>query len=135
MIMWGPKRHSYRDPAHRFNKSCKKGNTFNKNVPKRQITNPYRDPADRFHKDFSNFHHKKPKGNIFLFLTSLLSRTIIRTNIFHFSNNLKRKKKKKEKRKKKKSLPRIFLLFRLWRSELLVGQCWLESVPVFGVEC
>ena len=49
MTMWGPKRHSYRDPAHRFNKSSKNGNTFNKNVSKRQIfntiTNPYRDPT------------------------------------------------------------------------------------------
>jgi hypothetical protein len=64
MTMWGPKRHSYRDLAHRFNKSCKKGNTFNKNVSKRQIfntiTNPYRDPAHRFHKYLSNFHHKNP---------------------------------------------------------------------------
>jgi hypothetical protein len=67
MTMWGPKRHSYRDPAHRFNKLCKKGNTFNKNVPKRQTfnttTNPYKDPAHRFHKHLSNFHHKKSKRN------------------------------------------------------------------------
>jgi hypothetical protein len=64
MTMWGPKRHSYRDPEHKFNKSCKKGNIFNKNVPKRQtfntITNPYRDPAHRFHIHLSNFHHKNP---------------------------------------------------------------------------
>ena len=73
MIMWGPKRHSYRDPAHRFNKSCKKDNTFNKYVPKRQtfntITNSYRDPVHRFHKTSLKFSSQKPitTTNIFAF--------------------------------------------------------------------
>jgi hypothetical protein len=78
MTMWGPKRHSYRDPEHKFNKSCKKGNTFNKNVPKRQtfntITNPYKDLAHRFHKHLSNFHHKNPSQQ----------KPITATNIFAF---------------------------------------------------
>ena len=100
MTMWGPKRHSYRDSAHRFYKSCKKGNTFNKNVSKRQtfntITNPYRDLAHRFHKHLS-----------------------------FFQQSLK---------KKKKAYRELQPSFWLWGSELLVGQRWLESAPMFVVK-
>jgi hypothetical protein len=76
--------------ALHHDKSCKKGNTFNKNVPKRQTFNPYKDPAHKFDKHLSRFTTKK-KGT--QNLSALLSRPI--TNSF-FQQAKKKKKKKKE---------------------------------------
>ena len=78
---------------HRFNKLCKKGNTFNKNVPKRQtfntITNPYRTQHTDSKNIFQIFTTKTHHNNqCVCLLTSLLPRPITTINIFHFSNNI-----------------------------------------------
>ena len=132
----GTKKALLQDPEHKFNKSCKKGNTFNKNVTKRQKFNTITTPTGTPHTDSINifqifttktYHNKNPSQQPTSLLFDFPSTKTHHNNqhLSFFQQSLK---------KKKRAYWELQPSFWLWGSELLVGQRWLESAPMFGIE-